>query len=298
MQPFTFFISYRRQDTAPIALLLKNEIEKRLQFVRVSVDVEEMQPGDAFPDRLQKLINGAHVTIVLIGKQWMPRRGELEKSCVTTPDWVVEELVYSNSASIAVPEADRFGLSSRILIPIFADCDRNFQQFDLPSELQFLADLHSEYIDYAGWPSAIGPLLDRLAVKLSLKKRPDADEYPKPDLAKARTQPLPDFELAQILRYDDFEGWYVDNYGNAEVRYLVKTFKFPHFNQAADFMALGSDHCRILDHHPEWRNVFNHVTVSLTTWDAHRRVTIYDLNLALFMNMAAKAIAKKSLRNT
>ena len=73
---------------------------------------------------------------------------------------------------------------------------------------------------------------------------------------------------------------------------MVKTFKFPHFDQAADFMALVSNHCRVLDHHPEWRNVFNHVTVSLTTWDAQRRVTIYDMNLALFMNMAAKAVIK------
>ena len=48
MQPFTFFISYRRHDTAPIALLLKHEIEKRLQFVRVSVDVEEMMIGIPF----------------------------------------------------------------------------------------------------------------------------------------------------------------------------------------------------------------------------------------------------------
>lgn len=48
MQPFSFFISYRRQDTAPIALLLKSEIEKRLQFVRVSVDVDSMEPGDVF----------------------------------------------------------------------------------------------------------------------------------------------------------------------------------------------------------------------------------------------------------
>ena len=292
MQPFTFFISYRRQDTAPIALLLKNEIEKRLQFVRVSVDVEELQPGDVFPDRLRQLIDGAHATIVLIGKQWMPRRGKPSSSVET--DWVVEELVHSNLAPIALPEGDRYDQSGRILIPLFADCDRDFRQFDLPPQLQFLAGLHSEHIDYAGWPAAIGPLLDRLAVKLSLKKRPDADEYPKPDLAKARTQPLPDAELAQILRYDDFDGWYVDNYGNAGVRYLVKTFKFRHFNQAADFMALVSDHCRVLDHHPEWRNVFNHVTVSLTTWDAHRRVTIYDLNLALFMNMAAKSVAKKA----
>lgn len=291
MQPYTFFISYRRQDTAPIALLLKNEIEKRLQFVRVSVDVEEMQPGDDFPVRLRQLIEGAHATIALISKHWMPLHGESSPSGAT--DWVVEELVHSNIAPIALHEGDRFGQSGRMLIPLFADCDRDFRQFNLPTQLQFLTGLHSEHIDYAGWPSAIGPLLDRLAVKLSLKKRPDADEYPKPDLAKARTQPLPDAELAQILRYDDFEGWYVDNYGNAEVRYLVKTFKFPHFNQAADFMALVSDHCRILDHHPEWRNVFNHVTISLTTWDAQRRVTIYDLNLALFTNMAAKAIAKK-----
>lgn len=155
-----------------------------------------------------------------------------------------------------------------------------------------MKSLHYEYIDYAGWPSAIGPLLDRIAVNLSLKKRPDADEYPKPDIAKARTQPLLDDELAQILRYDDFEGWYVDNFGNLEVRYLVKTFKFRGFNQAADFMEMVSNHCRILDHHPEWRNVFNHVTVSLTTWDAQRRVTIYDMNLALYMNMAAKSLTK------
>ena len=291
MHPFTFFISYRRQDTAPIALLLKNEIEKRLQFVRVSVDVEEMRAGDTFPDRLRSLIDGAHATIALIGKQWMPRRGESANPPNDT-DWVAEELAYARAAPLNMPEADRFGLTSRAVIPLFADCARDFRQFDVPASLGFLEGLHAEYIDYAGWPSAIGPLLDRLAVKLALKKRPDADEYPKPDLAKARTQPLPDAELAQTLRYDDFEGWYIDNYGNADVRYLVKTFKFRNFNQAAEFMALVSDHCRVLDHHPEWRNVFNHVTVSLTTWDAHRRVTIYDLNLALYMNMAAKAVAK------
>lgn len=291
MQPFTFFISYRRQDTAPIALLLKSEIEKRLQFARVSVDVEEMRPGDNFPGRLRTLIDGAHATIALIGKNWMPKHGTTD-SIEQDEDWVATELEYSRNAPLTLAEEDRFGLTSRELLPLFADCDRDFRQFRVPSKISFLEELHAEHIDYAGWPAAIGPLLDRIAVRLSLKKRPDADEYPKPDLAKARTQPLPDSELAQILRYDDYEGWYIDNFGNAEVRYLVKTFKFRHFNQAADFMKLVSDHCRILDHHPAWRNVFNHVTVSLTTWDAHRKVTIYDLNLALYMNMAAKAIAK------
>lgn len=285
MQPFTFFISYRRQDTAPIALLLKNEIEKRLQFVRV------MAPGDVFPDRLRSLIGDSHATIALIGKNWMPRRG-MDNSARVGDDWVVRELEYSLSAPLTHIEADRFNLTQRAVIPIFADCERQFSQFELPKSLEFLSTLQSEYIDYAGWPSSIAPLLDRIAVKLNVKKRPDKDVYPKPDLAKARTQPLADAELSTILAFDDYEGWYIDNFGNLDVRYLVKTFKFRNFNGAADFMKLVSDHCRILDHHPEWRNVFNHVTVSLTTWDAQRKVTIYDLNLALYMNMAAKAVNK------
>jgi pterin-4a-carbinolamine dehydratase len=133
---------------------------------------------------------------------------------------------------------------------------------------------HGEQIDYDGRPSAIGPIIERIAQRLGLKKRPDAGEYPKPSVGKARTQPLQDQALASILKYDDYEGWYVDNFGDAEVRYLVKTFKFRDFNQAASFMELVTHHCRVLDHHSEWRNVFNHVTVSLTTWNARGRVKI------------------------
>jgi len=291
MIPFTIFISYRRQDTAPIALLLKSEIEKRLQFVRVSVDVEEIKAGENFPNRIKSMIDGSHAAIVLIGKNWMSKN-ELESS--QRKDWVVEEISYAKSADFTFSDSNRFGLSERAIIPVFADCENYFENFDLPSNIKFLEEINAISINYANWPRLIGSLLDNLAVRLSLKKRPDADEYPKPDLAKARTQPLLDTELLQTLKYDDFDGWYVDNFGVADVRYLVKTFKFIGFNQATEFIDLVSNHCKILDHHPEWRNVFNHVTVSLTTWDAQRRVTIYDLNLALYMNMAFKSVIKKS----
>ena len=235
MQPFTFFISYRRQDTAPIALLLKSEIEKRLEFVRVSVDVEEMKPGDEFPERLRSLIDSAHATIVLIGKNWMPR-AKARHTAEADTDWVVKELEYSKSAPLTMPDPDRFGLARREIIPLFADCERGFGNFHLPESVSFLMGWHSEHIDYAGWPSAIGPLLDRIAIKLSIKKRPDTDEYPKPDLAKARTQSLADSELTNILKYDDYEGWYVDNFGNAEARYLVVHMK------SIDRRASGPEH--------------------------------------------------------
>jgi pterin-4a-carbinolamine dehydratase len=291
MLPFTFFVSYRRQDTAPIALLLKNEIEKRLQFVRVSVDVEEMTSGDHFPDRLKRLIDEAHATIALIGKQWMPPRGANSTGRVGD-DWVAHELAYSESAPLAQAEGDRYSLTRRKILPLFVDCEQSFEQFQLPSSISYLSQLQAERINYASWPRDIGPLLDQFAVSLNLKKRPDKDEYPKPSLAKARTQPVADKELLSTLAYDDYEGWYIDNFGDTDIRYLVKTFKFPHFNQAADFMAMVANHCRVLGHHPEWRNVFDQVTVALTTWDAKRKVTIYDLNLALYMNKAAEEISK------
>ena len=292
MEPFTFFVSYRRQDTAPIALLLKYEIEKRLQFVRVFVDVDDVQLGDVFPDRIRRTIDRTHATIVLIGKNWMPRRdAPADRGApARSRDWVVEEIEYSRSAPMNEEGRVRYGMERRAILPIFIDMPRRFDLFELRPEIADIALINAENVDYANWPTAIGPMIERLAVKLKLPKRPDSDKYPKADPVKARTQPLPEDALAAILRYDDYEGWYVDNFGHPDERYLAKTFEFSHFNQASDFMKLVSDYCRVLDHHPEWRNLFTHVTVSLTTWDARRHVTIYDLNLALFMNKAAKAV--------
>jgi pterin-4a-carbinolamine dehydratase len=286
MQPFTFFISYRRKDTAPIALLLKYEIEKRLQFVRVFVDVENLREGGSFPDAIRQTIAKAHATIALIGKGWMPTNDRPQV------DWVVEELVLSERAPIDEEEEDRYDLRERPVIPLFVDCDMRFDEFAVPPELQGFSERQAMQITYANWPSQIGSLIERIAIAVSphLKKRPDKDVFPTPDPVKARTQPLGDRELRAILQFDDYAGWYVDSFGDKEVRYLVKTFRFPHFNHAADFMKLVSDHCRIINHHPEWRNVFDHVTVSLTTWDAKRHVTIYDTTLALFMNKAAEKI--------
>lgn len=296
MRPFTFFVSYRRQDTAPIALLLKHEIEKRLQFVRVSVDVEDILHGDDFPERIKELVDVADATIVLIGRSWLPR---IDRSRDATPrdstaanfdDWIVREVQYSLSTPVLPEDCSERVEVRRTILPIFVDCERNFDQFILPEQLTPLRSIQAERIDYAGWPNEIGPLVERIGVKLGLKKRPDADEYPPPDPAKARTQPVADDDLTTILNYQDYNGWYLDNFGNAEVLYLVKIFKFQSFAKAAAFMAMVSAHCQVLEHHPEWRNVVNHVTVALTTFDARRRVTIYDLHLALFMNKAAAAV--------
>lgn len=296
IEPFTFFISYRRQDTAPIALLLKNELEKRLRFVRVFVDVDAIEAGQHFPARITNFINAAHATIVLIGERWMPRRdtaADLATTAVASEpvltDWVVEEVEQSLSLPLAYTGTNTYGLGSRLLIPLFIDTAQDFNQFVLPPAILPLTKLHAQRIAYANWPSAIGPLLESIARQVHLESRPDADLFPRADPAKARTHPVSEAELAKVLQYDDYDGWYLDNYGHSDVRYLVKNFKFDNFEQASSFMQRAAPLCSLLEHHPEWRNVYNQVTVALTTWDARRSVTIYDLNLALLMNKIADA---------
>lgn len=47
-----------------------------------------------------------------------------------------------------------------------------------------------------------------------------------------------------------------------------------------------------LDHHPDWKNVYNRVSVELSTHDAGG-VTEFDLELAKAMNEAARAFVIK-----
>ncbi len=73
------------------------------------------------------------------------------------------------------------------------------------------------------------------------------------------------------------DGWSVVN-GK-----LHKDFQFDDFNQAFGFMARASMHIEKMNHHPEWFNVYNKLSVDLTTHDAGG-ITQNDINLAKILN--------------
>ncbi|MBS0240970.1 MAG: 4a-hydroxytetrahydrobiopterin dehydratase [Proteobacteria bacterium] len=68
---------------------------------------------------------------------------------------------------------------------------------------------------------------------------------------------------------------------------IQKAFTFADFSQAFGFMARVALAAERLDHHPEWRNVWNKVEVVLTTHDAGG-VTRRDIELAKAMNSIAR----------
>jgi len=67
---------------------------------------------------------------------------------------------------------------------------------------------------------------------------------------------------------------------------LHKDFEFGDFNEAFGFMTRAAMHIEKMNHHPEWLNVYNKLTVDLTTHDAGG-ITENDINLAKILNSLA-----------
>jgi len=63
---------------------------------------------------------------------------------------------------------------------------------------------------------------------------------------------------------------------------ITKNYKFKNFIEAFGWMTQAAMWAETLNHHPEWRNVYNRVTVTLTTHDVDG---LTDLDIALANRM-------------
>ena len=67
---------------------------------------------------------------------------------------------------------------------------------------------------------------------------------------------------------------------------LHREIEFADFNQAFGFMARVALHAEKLGHHPDWSNVWNRVSIELSTHDAGG-ITAKDFELAALIDQAA-----------
>lgn len=61
---------------------------------------------------------------------------------------------------------------------------------------------------------------------------------------------------------------------------LKRTFKFKDFSEAFAFMTRVALIAEKMNHHPEWKNVYNRVEIILSTHDKGNKVTEKDRELA------------------
>ena len=64
---------------------------------------------------------------------------------------------------------------------------------------------------------------------------------------------------------------------------LHRDFEFESFNQAFGFMTRAAMEIEKMNHHPEWFNVYNRISVDLMTHDAGG-ITENDIQLARILN--------------
>jgi len=93
---------------------------------------------------------------------------------------------------------------------------------------------------------------------------------------------LTDSEISAALA--QLPGWTVKN------AKLHRDYKFPDFAHAMGFMATAAPLIEKRNHHPEWSNVYNNVSVDLTTHDSGG-ITKKDADLATLLESIAKKLA-------
>ncbi len=86
---------------------------------------------------------------------------------------------------------------------------------------------------------------------------------PKPKLVPS------DFDFEKIL-----PEWQV----NLLTQELERVFEFKNFKDAFEFMTLCANFAEELDHHPDWSNSWNRVSVRLST---HSMKVLTDLDIAM-----------------
>jgi 4a-hydroxytetrahydrobiopterin dehydratase len=67
---------------------------------------------------------------------------------------------------------------------------------------------------------------------------------------------------------------------------LYRDYRFPSFVEAFGFMASAALRAEAMNHHPEWTNIYNQVTVLLSTHDSGG-ITEKDLSLARHLERLA-----------
>lgn len=75
---------------------------------------------------------------------------------------------------------------------------------------------------------------------------------------------------------------------------IANEYRFRDFNEAFGFMARVAAMAERMDHHPEWSNVYNRVSIVLTTHEADG-VTERDIALAKFIDSIAARRATAAL---
>ncbi len=270
LAPKCVFINYRRRDSSPIARWLGEAIGQNFGKERVFLDTSAIQSGEKWPARISQALKRAAIVISIMGPEWLRAQDKFSKRRIDDPnDWVHSEIAYALQRKI--PIIPLLVLNAELPAPE-----------GLPPPLRSLLDHQSFVFRDEEWENDLERLLKRLE-DFGLKRSTPQVQYPVPS---KRADKLTDEELMRVLRR--LSNWKLATNRTSPTgkkkTELMRTYEFLSFEDAIHFMTTATRHITITDHHPDWENIWRTITVWLTTWDLGHHPSIYDIELAEYLD--------------
>ena len=150
----SIFISYRRSDTGGHAGRLFDRLRHWFDKEELFFDVNSIDPGDVFPERVRSAVRSATVVLIVIGPDWL----EIINARVQRPtiDYVREELRIALQRGTALP----------VLVGGAALPSRESASAKVRDEIGPLSDYDDPYVfqgQQADWDQQFQRLRERLA---------------------------------------------------------------------------------------------------------------------------------------
>ena len=170
----------------------------------------------------------------------------------------------------------------------------------LPKELRPLLNHQAFELREEQWQVDVQQLLNRLE-ELGFKRIGGKVKYPEP---RKNAQALTDDEMRRILKR--LHEWELvdDRVGPSGKKKLelMRAYQFVSFEDAIHFMSTATRHITNVCHHPDWQNIWKTITVRLSTWDIGHKPSVYDIELAeyldhLYQDYEPKKKAKLPIRH-
>jgi WD40 repeat protein len=127
-------ISYRREDSLPIAGRLYDRLQAKFGRKNVFMDFDSIPPGADFRQHIRQMIECSNVVIAIIGPHWLGEQPDASRRIDNPADFVRLEIAYALEGGIPV-------------IPLLVNTTQMPKPEVLPPDIQELAFRHALPLD-------------------------------------------------------------------------------------------------------------------------------------------------------
>jgi len=284
----SLFISYRRNDAAPVARGLRERLRVRFGPSRVFMDEDSIPAGQRWPQRIEGAVSDAKVMLVLIGPKWLTAADGYGRRRLDDPeDWVRREIVRALELDIGV-----------VPLLVAGQVDMPPEEA-LPDVLKGLAQKQRVILHDDSWDANLAALSATLGEEYGIVDV----QNPTPSLPKATGQKggVPqlneaqiDAQLVQLDGWEPVEDTIPGSYPPRSRQELRKSYTFDSFEHAVQFMLSAVPYIDKMKHHPRWQNQYKTVIVWYSTWAIGQRISDWDIKAARALDKHYQAFLERA----